>query len=120
MKRIESPIKRWEGYIEISDPLTFPMVKAIEVLLRPLMEPIPEEVAAQKSPRVWLTVSDEECLPVIMACVPDDGWHLENFKPNPFPASPRVDSHKLIDFVYREILKVYFGEEDEAVALKNE
>jgi len=116
MKRIESPVKRWAGYVEISDPLTFPMVKAIEVLLRPLMEGEEEK----KNERVWLTVSDEEVLPVIMACVPDDGWHLENFTPNPFPASPRVDSHKLIDFIYREILKVYFGEEQEIDSQKKE
>jgi hypothetical protein len=49
-------------------------------------------------------------LPAVIACV--EKWELADFTPDPFPASPRGDSHKLIDFIFAELLKVYFGEQE--------
>lgn len=58
--------------------------------------------------RVWLTVIDNMRLPAVTGCVEE--WKLENFIPDPFPASPRADSHKLLDWIFGEIVKVYFGD----------
>lgn len=99
-KVLTSPIKRWAGTVTIADPLTLPQAQAIEAGMKP---------PAQEGDRVWLTAIDELKLPAVQACV--EKWELENFTPNPFPASPRKDSHALIDFIFAELLAVYFGED---------
>lgn len=102
-KAITSPIERWAGSVTIADPLTIPQAHLIEAgLHRPESD----------GEKVWLTVIDEMRLPAIMACV--EKWELENM-PQPvtvetFPASPRGDSHKLIEWLFNQILQVYFGE----------
>ena len=88
----------------IADPLTIPQAQAIEAGMTR-----PEEGA---DGRVWLSVIDGMQLPAIFACV--EKWELANM-PDPltmdsFPASPRVDSHKLIDWLFAELRTVYFGE----------
>ena len=106
-KTIVSPIKRWPGTVTIAEPLTFPQAQAIEDAIG-----LPtEEKLVDPKKRVWLSVSDKACLPAIMACV--EKWELENFKPDPFPASPRGASHKLIEWLFGEIYKVYIGEFDD-------
>lgn len=83
----------------MADPLTISQAHLIEAGMRQ-----PET----QDERVWLSVIDEMKLPAIMGCV--EKWELENFTPDPFPASPRIDSHKLIDWLFGEILQIYFGE----------
>ena len=84
----------------IADPLTIPQAQAVEIgMTKP-------EVGADG--KVFLTVIDGFQLPAIIACV--EKWELANFTHDPFPASPRSDSHKLIDWLYNELLTVYFGE----------
>jgi len=101
-KTIISTIKRWPGTVTISEPLTFPQVQAIEDAIG-----LPEgEINSEK--RIWLSVIDVKRLPVIQACV--EKWELENFNPDPFPASPRSASHKLVEWLFLEIYKVYIGE----------
>lgn len=64
--------------------------------------------------RVWLSVIDGMQLPAIFTCV--EKWELQNMPENlsaeNFPASPRKESHKLIEWLFGEIQKVYLGELD--------
>lgn len=103
-KVITSPIKRWAGTVTIADPLTISQARAIESAFGkpPLIE--------EEGQRVWLSVIDEARLPAISACV--ESWNLENFNPDPFPASPRGDSHKLIAWLFGELALVYQGESE--------
>lgn len=103
-KVVISPIERFKGSVTIADPLTLPQAHLIEAGMTP-----PEDGA---DGRVWLTVIDDKQLPAIFGCV--EKWELENMPASltaeNFPASPRVDSHKLIEWLFTEIRKVYFGE----------
>jgi hypothetical protein len=99
-KQITSPSTRWPGTVMIADPLTIPQAQLIEAGLK--------QPDAKEGERVWLSIIDAGKLPAILGCV--EKWELENFTPDPFPASPRGDSHKLIDWLFSELLKVYFGE----------
>ena len=103
-KVIISPIERYKGSVVIADPLTIPQAQAVEAGMTK-----PETDAEGK---VFLSVIDGLQLPAIIACV--EKWELSNLPENitadNFPASPRKDSHKLIDWLYSEIQKVYFGE----------
>lgn len=103
-KVITSPIKRWAGTVTIADPLTISQAQAIENGLA-----IPEKT---DDGRIWYSVIDTNQLPAIFACV--EKWELENMPENltaeNFPASPRGESHKLIDWIFSELRKVYFGE----------
>ena len=103
-KIVISPIKKWAGSVTIADPLTLPQAQAIEQA----MEGIDFEDGDK---RVVVTLLDELKQPAIMACV--EKWELENFTLCPDgtpPASPRLDSHKLREWLFMEIATVYFGE----------
>lgn len=100
-KVITSPIKRWAGTVTIADPLTIPQAQLIEAGLK-------QPEGHEGESRIWLSVIDAEKLPAVLGCV--EKWELENFTHDPFPASPRADSHKLIDWVFSELFKVYIGE----------
>jgi hypothetical protein len=101
-KQIISPVARWAGTVTIADPLTIPQAQLIEAGLKQ-----PERQEDEE--RIWLSVIDVMKLPAVIACV--EKWELADFTPDPFPASPRGDSHKLIDFIFAELLTVYFGEQ---------
>lgn len=98
-KTVISPIERWAGTVTIADPLTLPQAQLIEHAMQP------PEVEGEK---IWLSTIDANKLPAVQACV--EKWELQNFTPDPFPASPRVDSHRLMDWIFAEILTVYMGE----------
>jgi hypothetical protein len=103
-KTVSSPIQRWEGSVTIADPLTIPQAQLIEAAM--------SKPEAGEDGRLWLTVIDKMQLPAIVACV--EKWNLSNLPEHitaeNFPASPRADSHKLIDWLFGEIRAVYFGE----------
>ena len=103
-KKIISPIERWAGSVVIAEPLTIPQAQLIEQGMTK-----PEEGA---DGRVWLSVIDGQQLPAIFGCV--EKWELANMPENltidNFPGSPRVDSHKLIDWLFGELREVYLGE----------
>jgi hypothetical protein len=101
-KQITSPVARWAGTVTIADPLTIPQAQLIEAGLK-------QPEGHEDEERIWLSVIDVMKLPAVIACV--EKWELADFTPDPFPASPRGDSHKLIDFIFAELLKVYFGEQ---------
>jgi len=64
--------------------------------------------------RVWLSLIDEKKLPAVFACV--EKWDIENILEGvtleTFPASPRAASHKIVDFIFNEIFKIYIGDAD--------
>ena len=103
-KVITSPLQRWAGEVIIADPLTLAQAHLIE-------EGLTQPTGGEDG-RIWFTVIDGKQLPAIFGCV--EKWNLSNFPESPtlenFPASPRGDSHKLIDWLFSEIRKVYFGE----------
>jgi hypothetical protein len=105
-KVIISPIERYKGSVTIADPITIPQAQAVEAGMTK-----PE---SGEDGRVWLSVIDTMQLPAVIACV--EKWELTNIPDNPtaenFPASPRKDSHKLVEWIFSEIQKVYFGELD--------
>ena len=104
-KTITSPVKRWAGTVTIADPLTIPQAQAIEAGLEK-----PEQVDGKDT--IWVSQLDVMRLPAVMVCV--EKWELAGFPEvvtlETFPASPRGDSHKLADWIFTEILKVYSGE----------
>lgn len=75
-----------------------------------MKRPAPDEVG--EDGKVWLSVVDEKRIPAICACVEE--WNLGNFPktvtPETFPASPRLDTTKLIEWLFYEIRLVYFGD----------
>lgn len=92
---------RWAGAVTIADPLTLPQAQLIEAGLK-------QPEGHEGETRIFLSVIDEMKLPAVIACV--EKWDLTNFTPDPFPASPRGESHKLIDFIFQELMNVYLGE----------
>lgn len=105
-KVIHSQSKRFTGSVTIADPLTIPQAQLIEAGMR-----LPKD-DTQTDGRVWLSVIDANQLPAIIGCV--EKWELANIPEKPtletFPASPRVETHKLVDWIFSELTKVYFGE----------
>lgn len=103
-KKITSPVQRWAGSVTIADPLTIPQAQLIEAGMKQ-----PQD---GEDGRVWLSVIDGMQLPAIIACV--EKWELENMPEvltaDTFPASPRKYSHEIINWLFKEILAVYFGE----------
>jgi hypothetical protein len=103
-KRIEVKIGKWVGAVEIADPLTIPQAQAIEAGMKPL--------DGGEDGKVFLSQIDSQQLPAVVACVTK--WDVTNIPEqvtaDTFPASPRKESHALIEYLYREVLKVYFGE----------
>lgn len=100
-KTIISPVQRWAGTVTIADPLTIPQAQLVEA-----------GMSVDKKGNVFLSEIDSAQLPAIFACV--EKWQLAGM-PEPltldnFPASPRVDSHKLIEWLFKSVWDVYFGE----------
>jgi hypothetical protein len=90
----------------LSDPLTLPQAMAIEAGLKKNAD-----TAAEGNNVEW-TRLDDGAVKAILVCV--EKWELENFPEivtaENFPASPRLDSHKLIDWLFGEIIKIYTGD----------
>ncbi len=106
-KIITSPIPRWTGTVTIAEPLTMPQALEIERCRAVEKEGLSKAPSENfKEFRQALNMSGK--VPVIKLCV--EKWELENFTPDPFPASPKNDIHKLIDWLCREIETVYFGD----------
>jgi hypothetical protein len=104
-KLITSPLPYWKGSVTLADPLILPQVELIEDAYRSRPASIPEDG------QVYLTEIDKPKLPAIVACV--EKWEIENFPvptPDTFPMSPRVPTHDLITWIFRELGKIYTGE----------
>jgi hypothetical protein len=133
-KQITSPVARWAGTVTIADPLTLIQAQAIESGLEYMLPPEFKELgliaadaikrfgedskeaeAAKKALedyRYFNSITDIEKAPAILACV--EKWELKNFvlaSDGSMPATPRKDSHLLIEWLFDELRKVYKGEE---------
>lgn len=103
-KVVTSPVKRWSGTVTLADPLTIAQVQKIEEALTP-----PESGADGK---VWISALDAGKIPALIACAME--WKLEDFPEavtlDTFPASPRKDSHALVEALFAELIRIYAGE----------
>lgn len=110
-KTLTSPVKRFSGTVELSDPLTFPQYmawsKAVEAAV----------VMREKVTVATIGYDDivtEVMLPAILACV--EAWHIAGVPDKPtvetFPATPRMSAGRLIAWLAGEIGAV-ISEEDE-------
>ncbi len=90
---------KWAGTVTIADPLTIPQVQLIEAAF------------VEHDGTLYTSTLDAEKLPAIFACVIEwklnglEGVTLENF-----PATPRKESHRLVDAIFSELIKIYVGE----------
>lgn len=120
-KRVESPNRRWGGYVIISEPLTIPQTIAFEdavsnarenAVVRGEIESVVidggEEIKRLRS------ISEHykyDLLSGIIPCVEE--WGLRNFPENvtvdTFPGSPKIESANLIAWLIAEITNVYVG-----------
>lgn len=113
-KVVTSPIERWAGTVTLADPLTSQQAYIIEQYRATQKEIKKHTEDSESFEDLKESLRKLGKVPTIEACV--EKWELSNFplnaegKPDPFPASPRGDSHKLIDWLYDEIEQVYFGE----------
>lgn len=105
----ESPIEKFKGTITIPDYLNIMQVRMFEDSL-----PTKEMLEQQLDPntRIWISVDIEKKLPVILSFVSE--WNLEGIPKYPtletFPASPTQIVGKLVDWIYKEIYKLWVGE----------
>jgi len=94
---------KWAGSVTFADPLNIPQAQLIEAGMK-----MPE---GGENGRIWLSVIDAEKIPAIIGCA--EKIELSNFPEavtfETFPASPRKESHDLIDKLFAELLTVYFG-----------
>ena len=104
MKIITSPIKRWAGTVQIADPLTQAQAHEIEKATDLISE---FRDTLKEGEKYKISQVDDIHLPAILACV--EKWELADFT-LPFPYSPRLESHNLIEWLFREILAVYVGD----------
>jgi len=99
-KIITSPVKKYPGTVTLADPLTFPQAIAFEGML---------DAVKTLNGDATQTKVNQVCLPGILACVED--WKLDNFPDAPaldnWPATPRVASATLVDWLISEITGLY-------------
>lgn len=139
-KKIEVDIIGFEGSVLIADPLNLSQAQAIELAMIPdsipdelieaknkylynfenlgkdhldTLQSKKEYEAISEKNRIWFSVKDEKRLPAVIACV--EKWEIPTIPEDrrtesTFPSSPRGPSHKLIEFLFNEIFKIYVGE----------
>ena len=126
MKRIESPSKKWAGYVILHDPLNLEQVLAWDAMKEDTVD-LPsskywksikqksndEQLSGIDVP-IWSSSEQKYILPALFVMVAE--WHLENFPENPnlqnFPMTPRTAATALVNWLYVEIEKVYWGAVD--------
>ena len=109
--RIESPVKRFPGYVILPEYLTVPQVRAITTALG---DPIKTDEGDKYQALTFAVKTDEIRLPAVIACISE--WHLAGIPEHPaldnFPMSPMSSVHKLLDVLLAEIIKLWQGEDD--------
>lgn len=99
MSKTISITGKWAGTVTIADPLTIPQVQLIEAAF------------VEHEGTLYTSTLDAEKLPAIFACVTE--WNLRGLEIvtlETFPATPRKESHRLIDAIFSELIKIYVGE----------
>jgi len=125
-KILTSPVKKWSGTIVIPDFLTIEQAMKWEESIEGARNLLPDvdfeyvdghiDVSKLKPEHLeYFNVSHSlkyhnELVPGIKACVIE--WHLENFDPENFPATPRQSRIDLINWIVSEITKLYKDAEE--------
>ena len=98
-KIIVSPVTRWPGTVSLHDPLSVPMVAALERAIgqaRALASPTQGEF-------------DAALLPGLLPCI--EAFSLGGLPAqvgmDNFPGTPRLESAKLIAWLLREVMNLY-------------
>ena len=94
-KKIESPVKRFPGYVTLHDPLTYPQVMAFQDATA---------AAGELEDPTWTRLRFA-LMPGILACV--ESWEVEGIPEEPsidnFPATPLVSAGELVNWLQEEI-----------------
>lgn len=116
-KTVESPVGRWPGKVTLADPMTLPQVMAYEAALDEIAEDregseFLKRLGDGDTEVTWSSQNDKAFVAAICACV--EKWELKNFPkdvtPDTWPATPRGDSHALVEWLAQEINRIYLGE----------
>lgn len=95
-KTITSPVKRWPGTVTLAEPMSFPQYIAWRDAMRSAQAYLQEQGDAAQQAEYDLLL-----LAGVRPCV--EAWGLDSgFTPEPFPATPRAASAKLIAWLVRE------------------
>lgn len=104
-KLLTSPVKRYPGTVQLSEPMSMPQYFAF----RDARNEAAKFAGADDAD--WAELQ-QAMLPGIMACV--EKWELEglNIPPETFPSSPRMASIRLCTWLFDEIAKIFVDEEE--------
>ena len=105
--RAESPVEKFSGYVILPDFLNILQVRAFE----DAYFGDPNELN-RKGKKVFLSVSDEKMLPVILSIVQE--WHIEGQPEKPtietFVMSPVSDGHEFVRWLGGLLYNLWKGE----------
>lgn len=115
-KIIKSQSAIYPGSVHLADPMTMPMVRAVDEALEATAADELNKLVSGKNadgePTIKTYLVDERMIPAILACV--EKWELQGFPEvvtaDTFPATPRRESHELVKWIFAEIHKIYIGE----------
>jgi hypothetical protein len=114
-RTVEYTGDKWRGTVTLRDPLYLPDVLAIEEA----QEQVSAMRAAANGEMGLKTVTLVHRAWLEPICEIVEEWHLEGFPenvtPKTFPASPRIESAKLVAFLIGEMLKIYEGDAEQVV-----
>lgn len=113
-KRIDSKVKRFPGYVILSDPLTIPQTMAFEDAMSAAQEGARERgdlITIDEKERVN-TLSPHYLHDVLAGVIPCiEEWHIEGLQeivtPDTFPGTPKIASAQLISWLIGEISGLY-------------
>lgn len=107
-KTVTSPIKRFSGSVTLADPMTLPQAEAISEVHRYFFDN-----RKQKGEYISLLDLDKPRITALLVCV--EKWELQGISNGvtleTFPMSPDKTRHKLVDWLWLEVNKI-FDEED--------
>jgi hypothetical protein len=100
MRKIESKIDRWPGYIGLPDPLTYPQGIIIADMIDAIAD-IGEKYNDKKSLGVRF---NNVVIPFLFSLVEE--WGIEGIEQDPdkFPFVPRKDADEFIGWWYQEVV----------------
>lgn len=95
-KVITSPVRKWPGTVTLAEPMTFPQYIAWRDAMKQA-----QAYLTEKGEAAMQAEYDQILLAGLRPCV--EAWGLNSgFTPEPFPATPRAASSKLIAWLIRE------------------
>ena len=107
-KLIDSPVKRWSGGVRLHSYLTFPQVIAFESAIQS-----GREYLAEQGDDALMSVYSHMVLPGVFGCIEE--WQLEGFPEDvdadSFPATPRIASAELLNWLITAITGVMRDDE---------